>query len=81
MNLLNTFSLQQHVTKPTRKCKTLIDLIGSNISTKMVHCDVISTDEISDHDEPYAIFNIKKEHFQKQYNYVRDERYKYVRDE
>ena len=47
----------------------------------MVHCDVISTDEISDHDEPYAIFNIKKEHFQKQYNYVRDERYKYVRDE
>ena len=64
----------QHVTKPTRKGKTLIDHISSNISIKLIHCNVISTDEISDHDEPYAVFNIKKERFQKRYKYVRDEK-------
>ena len=40
----------------------------------MIHSNVISTDEISDHNEPYAIFNIKKERFQKRYKYVRDEK-------
>ena len=40
----------------------------------MIHCNVINTDEISDHDEPYAIFNIKKERFQKRQKYVRDEK-------
>ena len=40
----------------------------------MIYCNVISTDEISDHDEPYAIFSIKKERFQKRYKYVRDEK-------
>ena len=73
-NILHAFSLQQHVTKPTRKGKTLILHISSNISTKLIHCNVISTDEISDHDEPYAIFNIQKERFQKEYKYVRDEK-------
>ena len=66
--------MQQHVIKPTRKGKTLIDHISSNISTKLIHCDAISTDKISDHDEPYAIFNIKKERFQKLYKYVPDEK-------
>ena len=45
----------------------------ANISTKLMHCNVISTDKISDHDESYAIFNIKKKRFQKLYKYVRDE--------
>ena len=36
------FSLQ-HVTKPTRKGKTLIDHTSSNISTKVIHCNVVST--------------------------------------
>ena len=44
------FSLQ-HVTKPTRKGKTLIDHTSSNISTKVIHCNVVSTDEVSDYDE------------------------------
>ena len=35
-NILHTFSLQQHVTKTTRKGKTLIDHISSNISTKLI---------------------------------------------
>ena len=37
--MLHTFSLQQHVTKPTRKGKTLIDHISSNISYKLIHCN------------------------------------------
>ena len=72
--ILHNFSLKQHVTKPTRKGKTFIDHISSNVSTKLIHCNVISTDEISDHDEPYAIFSIKKERFEKRYKYVRDEK-------
>ena len=58
--ILHTFSLQQHGTKPTRKGKTLIDCISSNISTKLIPCNVITTDEILDHDEPYTIFINKK---------------------
>ena len=73
-NILHTFSCQPHVTKTKRKGKTLTDHISSNISTKLIHCKVISSDEISDHDEPYAIFNIKKERFQKRYKYVRDQK-------
>ena len=73
-NIWYTFFLQQNVTKPTRKGKTHIDHISSNISTKLGHCNVISTDEISDHDEPYAMFSIKKERFQKRCKYVRDEK-------
>ena len=65
--------MKQHVTKPTRKSKKLIYHINSNISTKLIHCNVISTDKNSDHDEPYAIFSIKKERFQKLHKYVRDE--------
>ena len=60
--MLHSFSLQQHVTEPTRKGKTIIDPISSNIFTKLIHCNVFSADEISDHDEPYAIFNINKKY-------------------
>ena len=66
--------MKQQVTKLTRKSKTLIGNISFNFSTKLIHCNVISTDEISDHDEAYAIFSIKKERFQKRYKYVRDEK-------
>ena len=60
-NTLHAFSLQPQVTKPSRKRKTLIDHINSNISTILIHRNFI-TDEVSDlsHDEPYAIFSIKK---------------------
>ena len=66
--------MRQHVTKSTRKSKIHIDHISSNISTKLIYCNIISTDEISDYDEPYVIFNTKKEGFQKQYKCVRDEK-------
>ena len=55
------------MTKPTRKDKTLIDHISSNIPNKTIYSDVIYTDEISDHDTSYAIFNIKKERYEPRY--------------
>ena len=58
-NLLNTFSLHQHITKATRKSKTLIDHISSNMDNKLLHTDVLMTDEISDHDTPYGILHQK----------------------
>lgn len=72
--MLHTFSLKQHVTKATRKGKNLIDHISSNIQNKLIKCDVIPTDEISDHDCPYTIFNIKKERFEPKYKYIRNEK-------
>ena len=59
--ILHSFSLKQHINKPTRKNKTLIDHICSNIPTKVVHSDALHVDKISDHDIPYSILNVKKE--------------------
>ena len=73
-DILHMFSLQQHVTKPTRKGKTLIDYICSNIPSKLINGDVIYTDEISDDDCPYTSFNIKEERFQLCYKYIRIEK-------
>ena len=39
-----------------------------------MHNDVIYTDEISDHDTPFAILNIKKERYEPRYKYIRHER-------
>ena len=72
--ILHTFSLKQHINKPTRKNKTLIDHICSNIPTKVVHSDVLHTDEISDHDMPYTILNVKKERYEQRYKYIRSEK-------
>ena len=54
-DILCSFSLQQHVTKPTRKGKTFID----HIPSKLIHADVTFTDEISDHDCSVTIFKTK----------------------
>ena len=51
-NILHSFSLYQHIDKPTRHGKRLIEHICSNIKSKVIHHDVIETDEISDHDMP-----------------------------
>ena len=73
-DILHSFSLQQHITKPTRKSKTIIDHICSNIAKRVVHEDVVLTDEISDHDTPYVVFNIKKELFEPRYKFIRNEK-------
>ena len=57
---IHSFNLHQHITKPTRKGKSLKDHICSNVPKKLIHNDVIYTDEISDHDTPFVILNIKK---------------------
>ena len=59
-NILHSFNPQQHITKPTRKGKSLIDHICSNVPNKLIHNDVIYINEISDHDTPFVILNIKK---------------------
>ena len=60
-NLLYNFSLRQHIIKATRKSKRLTGHISSHMNNKYLHTDVLMTDEISDHDSPYGIFNIKIE--------------------
>ena len=62
-DILHSFSLNQHITSPTRKSKTLIVHVISTIADRVIHHDVLNTEEISDHDTPYVIFNIKKEKY------------------
>ena len=57
---IHSFNLHQHITKPTRKGKSLIDHICSNVPNKLIHNDAIYNDGISDHDTPFVILNIQK---------------------
>ena len=66
--------MTQHITSATRKGKTLIDHISSNIPERLVHQGVIPADEISDHDLTYVIRNIKKHRFEPRYKNVRNEK-------
>ena len=59
-SILHSFNLHRHIIKPMRKGKSLIDHICRNVPNKLIHNDVIYTDEISDHDTPLVILNIKK---------------------
>lgn len=45
---------------PARKGKPVIDHICSNIPDKLIHTDVILTDETSDFETLYVIINIKR---------------------
>ena len=66
--------------KPTRKGKTLIDHINSNISSKLIHCNVISTDEVSDHMSRMRYSVLKKNAFKKNTNMYEMRKTKYVLD-
>ena len=68
--ILHSFSLRQHITNPTRKSKTLIDHVISTIADRVIHHDVLNTEEISDHNTPYIIFNIKKEKYKPRYKFI-----------
>ena len=59
----HSFNLHQHITKAMRKGKSLIDHICSNGPNKLIHNDIIYTDEMSDCDTPFVILNIKKERY------------------
>ena len=45
-NILETFHLKQHIVKPTRMQKTLIDHIIANIPEKLINQNVVLADEI-----------------------------------
>ena len=59
-DILHSFSLSQHIAKATRNSKTLIDPVISTIPNSVIHRDILHIEEISDHDTPHVIFNIKK---------------------
>ena len=68
-DILHLLSLHQHITSPT-KSKTLIDHVTSTIPDRVRH-HILNTEEISDHDTPYVIFNIKKEKYEPRYKFIR----------
>ena len=66
-------TLTQHINKPTRNGTKLIDHIITNID-KVFVSDVLPCDEISDHDAPYIVANIRKPKFEPRYKYIRMEK-------
>ena len=63
MRILATFKLTQVIREPTRQGKTLIDHIATNIPKKVVASGVLPCPEISYHDAPYIIANIRVTRF------------------
>ena len=71
--LLHTYQLSCHITKPTRKGKKLIDHISSNIcKNKILHSGVLPCATISDHDAPYIIVNIPTNKYEIRYKFIRN---------
>ena len=70
---LHRLGLHQQVTKPTRKRKTCIDHIITTFP-KIIHEDVIYCDEMSDHDAPFTICNLRKPRFEPRFKYIRNEK-------
>ena len=71
--MLHTYQLSCHITKPTRKGKKLIDHISSNISKNNILCsDVLPCVTISDHDAPYIIVNIPTNKYEIRYKFIRN---------
>lgn len=76
-DILDSFNLKQHVTKPTRTTKssaTLIDHIITNIPQCVTHTDVLPCPLISDHDAPYATLNIRVSRYAPRYKFIRNEK-------
>ena len=71
-DILVSYNLSQRITQATRKGKTLIDHIITNNPKKVRHSNVLCTDEISDHDTPFVVMNIKKDRFEPRYKFIRD---------
>ena len=70
---LTRLGLSQHITKPTRKGKSLIDHVVTNLP-KVIHEDVIPCDEMSDHDAAYIICKLQKPRFEPRFKYIRVEK-------
>ena len=73
IEVLETYDLNNHISKATRIGKKLIDYIISNIpANKILHSDVLSCPTISDHDAPYIIANMPVNKFETRYKYIRN---------
>ena len=72
--MLHSFSLRQHITSSTRKSKALIDHVISTIPDRVIHHDVLNTEEISDDDTPYVILNIKKDKYEPRYKFIHNKK-------
>ena len=73
--VITIYNVQPHTTyfKANTKRTTLIDHIISNNPNRIIHEDVLPTDDISDHETQYILLNIKKERFATEV-YIRDEK-------
>ena len=71
--ILHTYQLSCHITKPARKGKKLIDHISSsNCKKKIFHSDVLPCPTISDHDAPYVIVNLPTNKYEIRYKFIRN---------
>ena len=72
MDTLQSYDLLQHVEKPTRKGKSLIDHIITHSSCKVSTCHVLPTPEISDHDAIYVCINTRISRYEPRFKIIRD---------
>ena len=63
----HSFSLRQHI---TRKSKILINHVISAIPSGVIYHNIVHTEEISNHDALYVIFNIKKDKYQPHQKFI-----------
>ena len=52
----------------------MIDHVISTILKSVIPCYILHTEEISDHEASYVIFNMKKEKYQSRYIFIRNEK-------
>ena len=72
--MLHTYQLSCHITKPARKGKKLIDHISSNIyENKILHSDAVRCPRISDHDASCIIVPTNK--YEMRYKFIRNLKY------
>ena len=71
--MLDTYQLSCHITKPSRKGKTWIDHISSNINkNKILHSDIFPRPAIIDHDAHYIVINLVTNNFEISYKIIRN---------
>ena len=71
LDLLNSYNLTQHITKPTCQ-NSLIDHMITNILRKVTISDVLPTPEINDHDASYICVNARVSRYEPRFKYIRN---------
>ena len=70
IEVLETYDLNNHISKATWIRKKLIDHIIS--ANRILHSDVLPSTTISDQDAPYIIANMPANKFETRYKYIRN---------